>query len=147
MTHAGQMSNFKDNLWQHLRSDYKQLCWYTNSTTDIKTWFFPKSEGSYSLGDSTVFWYGIEELDNAKSCVNQLINPPSGAGVKASTRMVAHNHFVVFQPPVFFSTQRASTTRPSASLARSAAATPPPRRTTRRSSLASSVPVATLATS
>lgn len=74
-TQTGQMNNMRDNLWEHLRNDFKELAWETSSTTDIKGWFFEHSEGSYSMGTSTVFWYGIADFDKAKDCVTQLLPP------------------------------------------------------------------------
>ncbi|XP_052830155.1 N-acetylglutamate synthase, mitochondrial [Octopus bimaculoides] len=47
-------------LWACVRQDFKQLFWRSRGDNPINPWYFKKSEGSWSNGKWTVFWYGIQ---------------------------------------------------------------------------------------
>ncbi|KAL5006070.1 hypothetical protein ScPMuIL_017228 [Solemya velum] len=46
-------------LWERLRADLKQLFWRSRGSNPVNSWYFKKSEGSWSNGKWTVFWYGV----------------------------------------------------------------------------------------
>jgi len=65
--------NFRENVWHRLRSSFPQLCWLTNRNDPEKPWFFSHSEGSFSEGEKSVFWYGLSNISDAKTCVEKLV--------------------------------------------------------------------------
>ncbi|PVV00531.1 hypothetical protein BB560_005086 [Smittium megazygosporum] len=53
-------SDLTDNMWSLISRDHKQLAWVVSKSDDRLEWFFSRSEGSWSVGDSTIFWYGLQ---------------------------------------------------------------------------------------
>ncbi|XP_070569848.1 N-acetylglutamate synthase, mitochondrial-like [Ptychodera flava] len=71
-------------LWECVRRDFKSLFWRSRNTNMINPWYFKRSEGSWSNGNWTVFWYGIsnpkisyELVDHAAALPSSFIDPPS----------------------------------------------------------------------
>ncbi|XP_078621851.1 N-acetylglutamate synthase, mitochondrial-like isoform X3 [Branchiostoma floridae x Branchiostoma japonicum] len=48
-------------LWEHVRRDFKSLFWRSRGSNKINPWYFKRSEGSWSDGQWTVFWYGVSQ--------------------------------------------------------------------------------------
>ncbi|KAK7112830.1 N-acetylglutamate synthase, mitochondrial-like [Littorina saxatilis] len=76
-----------DILWEAIRRDYKQLFWRSRENNPINPWYFKKSEGSWSNGKWTVFWYGIPEPVLSTALINKAISAPESFCLpEASTR-------------------------------------------------------------
>ncbi|XP_064598128.1 N-acetylglutamate synthase, mitochondrial-like [Liolophura sinensis] len=48
-------------VWECVRKEFPQLFWRSKGDNPINPWYFKKSEGSWSDGKWTVFWYGVGE--------------------------------------------------------------------------------------
>lgn len=64
--------NLRENVWQRIKNDYSKLTWITGRTPAEKSWFFDHSDGSYSFGDKSVFWYGLKDVSEAKTCIEYM---------------------------------------------------------------------------
>ncbi|PVZ99993.1 hypothetical protein BB558_003959 [Smittium angustum] len=65
------ISDLADNMWALISRDHKQLGWSVLRSDKRLDWYFDRAEGSWSLGDHVVFWYGLGMDTNS---VQKLIN-------------------------------------------------------------------------
>ncbi|KAK9762162.1 hypothetical protein K7432_012370 [Basidiobolus ranarum] len=85
-TKSAILNNVTDNLWSLISREYDRLVWAVPADDENKAWHFDKADGSYNLGDKTLFWYGIKDVDQIKHCLSSFKNqrvssPSSGLGV------------------------------------------------------------------
>ncbi|KAJ3010291.1 hypothetical protein HKX48_007474 [Thoreauomyces humboldtii] len=62
-TKTAVLNNVTDNVWQMIRKDFETLSWMSKKDDANKTWYFERADGSFTAGDKTLFWYGIEDLE------------------------------------------------------------------------------------
>lgn len=60
-------------LWACVRQDFKQLFWRSRGDNPINPWYFKKSEGSWSNGKWTVFWYGIQYHNTSSHLIDSAL--------------------------------------------------------------------------
>ncbi|KAJ1851883.1 hypothetical protein LPJ73_002939, partial [Coemansia sp. RSA 2703] len=60
-TKAATLGNITDNAWKLITRDHSQLVWSVPRTDDNLSWHFERADGSWSVGDDIVFWYGVED--------------------------------------------------------------------------------------
>ena len=36
----------------------------------VVVWYFEKADGSYTVGEKTLYWYGIQDLDDIQHFIN-----------------------------------------------------------------------------
>ncbi|KAJ2733427.1 hypothetical protein IW152_003064 [Coemansia sp. BCRC 34962] len=58
-TKAAVLGNITDNAWKLVTRDHAQLVWTVPRGDDSLAWHFERAEGSWTLGEDIVFWYGI----------------------------------------------------------------------------------------
>ncbi|KAJ2081717.1 hypothetical protein H4R24_002114 [Coemansia sp. RSA 988] len=58
---AAILGNITDNAWKLITRDHSQLVWSVPRTDDNLSWHFERADGSWGVGDSIVFWYGVED--------------------------------------------------------------------------------------
>ncbi|KAK7471540.1 hypothetical protein BaRGS_00035820 [Batillaria attramentaria] len=63
-------------LWDAIHTNFKQLFWRSRGSNPVNQWYFRKSEGSWSNGNWTVFWYGIPEPSLSSVLIRQAILAP-----------------------------------------------------------------------
>ncbi|KAJ3291043.1 hypothetical protein HK104_006362 [Borealophlyctis nickersoniae] len=85
-TQVAVLNNVTDNVWQMIKKDYEKLAWVAPKEDSNKTWYFERADGSYTTGDRTLFWYGIDNLDAIQSFVKRFVEEgaSSGSGVTSS---------------------------------------------------------------
>nr|XP_006823230.1 PREDICTED: N-acetylglutamate synthase, mitochondrial-like [Saccoglossus kowalevskii] len=64
-------------LWESVRKDFKSLFWRSRSSNMINPWYFKRSEGSWSNGEWTVFWYGVSDPKVSYELVDYAASLPS----------------------------------------------------------------------
>ncbi|XP_077997626.1 N-acetylglutamate synthase, mitochondrial-like [Glandiceps talaboti] len=64
-------------LWEFVRRDFKNLFWRSRNTNMINSWYFKRSEGSWSNGNWTVFWYGVSDPKVSYELVDYAASLPS----------------------------------------------------------------------
>ncbi|KAI8825932.1 protein arg-6, mitochondrial precursor [Fimicolochytrium jonesii] len=60
------LNNVTDNVWQMIKKDFPNLTWMSAKDDSNKTWYFERADGSYSFEDRTLFWYGIQNLEDVQ---------------------------------------------------------------------------------
>ncbi|KAK6166349.1 hypothetical protein SNE40_023068 [Patella caerulea] len=63
-----------DMLWQSVTKDFKQLYWRSRIDNVINSWYFKKSEGSWTNGKWTIFWYGVSEPSTSTELINNALH-------------------------------------------------------------------------
>ncbi|KND05058.1 N-acetyl-gamma-glutamyl-phosphate reductase [Spizellomyces punctatus DAOM BR117] len=65
-TKTAVLNNVTDNVWQMIKKDFEKLAWVALKDDPNKTWYFERADGSYTAGDKTLFWYGIDNLESVQ---------------------------------------------------------------------------------
>lgn len=65
----GWLNNVTDNIFNSIKKDFNQLYWIVNENDSNLSWYFSKSDGSFSKNGEILFWYGIEDTET----ISQLI--------------------------------------------------------------------------
>lgn len=63
-TKTAVLNNVTDNVWQMIKRDFEKLAWVAPKDDPNKAWYFERADGSYTCGDKTLFWYGIEDVES-----------------------------------------------------------------------------------
>ncbi|KAE9979010.1 hypothetical protein EG328_001139 [Venturia inaequalis] len=71
ITKSGWLSNTADNVFQNLKKDHPKLMWTVSQDDENLTWFFDKSEGSFSSNGEVLFWYGIGSAEGAHGLMDE----------------------------------------------------------------------------
>lgn len=71
ITKSGWLSNTADNVFQNLKKDHPKLMWTVSQDDENLTWFFDKSEGSFSSNGEVLFWYGIGSAEGAHGLMTE----------------------------------------------------------------------------
>ncbi|KAJ3167940.1 hypothetical protein HDU88_001887 [Geranomyces variabilis] len=66
-TKTAVLNNVTDNLWQMIKKDFATLSWISHKDDVNKTWYFERADGSFTHGDKTLFWYGVDDLDRVQA--------------------------------------------------------------------------------
>ncbi|KAJ2758078.1 hypothetical protein IWQ56_006097, partial [Coemansia nantahalensis] len=78
---AAVLGNITDNAWKLIVRDHKQLVWSVPRTDDNLPWHFERADGSWAVGDSILFWYGVEDWKQISDLVS---GKASGAAAAAA---------------------------------------------------------------
>ncbi|PVU91448.1 hypothetical protein BB561_004386 [Smittium simulii] len=82
---AAKYSDVADNMWSLISRDHKQLSWIVPKNNDRVEWYFNRSEGSWNVGESTIFWYGLGTNTNLiQNLITSLSQPKSSSDYKSS---------------------------------------------------------------
>ncbi|EDO33374.1 predicted protein [Nematostella vectensis] len=66
-----------EKLWKKITKDFEKLFWRSRGTNRINPWYFMRSNGSWTNGLWTVFWYGITEQHHTLKLVMYANSLPS----------------------------------------------------------------------
>lgn len=89
---SGWLNNVSESVFKLIKNDYKGFYWVVPENNENITFFFGKSDGSYSHGGKVLFWAGVEDLDEISALISNFTksqSPKSGSGIfgtKAQTR-------------------------------------------------------------
>ncbi|KAL2919191.1 hypothetical protein HK105_201466 [Polyrhizophydium stewartii] len=72
-TRTAVLNGVTDNLWQLIKRDFPSLVWVVPRDDPNKQWFFERADGSYTWGNRSLFWYGLDEMDSLKSFISTVI--------------------------------------------------------------------------
>jgi N-acetyl-gamma-glutamyl-phosphate reductase / acetylglutamate kinase len=79
------LNNVTDNIWTMIQKDHPRLTWSVDENDENKSWFFKRSDGSYTQNGKTLFWYGIENVEDVTNAVNNFVyNRPVNAFTNSS---------------------------------------------------------------
>ncbi|KAG5459426.1 MAG: Arg-6 [Olpidium bornovanus] len=68
-TRTAVLNNVMDDVWERITKDYPSLAWRVPRDDPNKVWHFDKADGSYSAGPYTLFWYGIDDINDVKNLI------------------------------------------------------------------------------
>jgi acetylglutamate kinase len=76
VTREAQGEGIGGSLWQRLARDNPSLFWRSRVDNPVNPWYFQRADGSFSSGDWTVFWYGVEGFAQIQACVERALAMP-----------------------------------------------------------------------
>lgn len=65
------------SVWARMREDYPKLYWRSRVSNAVNTWYFQQAEGSFRNEKWCVFWYGISDYDEMRTCVEKAFELPA----------------------------------------------------------------------
>lgn len=65
ITKSGWLTNVAENVFTAIKKDFPVLAWTVSAADENLTWFFDKSDGSFSKTGSVLFYYGCDFKDAA----------------------------------------------------------------------------------
>ncbi|MBA3545428.1 MAG: acetylglutamate kinase [Nannocystis sp.] len=77
VTSEAQGEGIGGSLWQRLARDNEALFWRSRIDNPVNPWYFQRADGSFSSGDWTVFWYGVEGFAAIQACVERALAMPA----------------------------------------------------------------------
>ncbi|TPX36677.1 hypothetical protein SmJEL517_g01197 [Synchytrium microbalum] len=84
-TKTGVLNNVSDNVWQMIKKTFPSLVWVTPKGDENKVWYFERADGSYNIGDWSLFWYGVQNLDDLAEYVSKYSKLPSAKSAAPSS--------------------------------------------------------------
>jgi N-acetyl-gamma-glutamyl-phosphate reductase/acetylglutamate kinase len=87
VTKTGALNNVTDNVWALIKRDFKQLVWIVQNEDPNKGWFFEKADGSFTIGERTLFWYGIEDLTKISDFIKIFVQKDADGEVHTSSNV------------------------------------------------------------
>jgi len=65
------------SVWKRMRADYPKLYWRSRTSNPINSWYFDQSTGAYKDAEWTVFWYGLDDYEEIRECVELALAMPA----------------------------------------------------------------------
>ncbi|CAB4476966.1 bifunctional acetylglutamate kinase/N-acetyl-gamma-glutamyl-phosphate reductase [Rhizophagus irregularis] len=75
----GILNNVTDNIWTMIQKDYSRLTWIVDENDENISWFFKRSDGSFTRNGKTLFWYGIENVADVSNVINGFLSSKAGS--------------------------------------------------------------------
>ncbi len=76
VTNKARGEGLGSTIWRRMRADHPTLFWRARRDNPVNRWYFEQSEGTYAQGRWVVFWYGMNDFDQIRSCVNRALELP-----------------------------------------------------------------------
>lgn len=77
VTPKAQGEGIGGSIWHRMKSDHPRLFWRSRSGNPVNPWYFEQADGTFRRGDWTVFWYGIDDYDVMRQCVECALAMPA----------------------------------------------------------------------
>ncbi len=77
VTPKAQGEGLGGSIWHRMKSDHPKLFWRSRVGNPVNSWYFAQAEGTFRRGDWTVFWYGIDDYDVMRECVECALAMPA----------------------------------------------------------------------
>lgn len=77
VTVKAQGEGLGQSLWARMKRDFPRLFWRARAENKINTWYFQEADGTFQNGPWTVFWYGMQDFEEMKKCVDLALNMPA----------------------------------------------------------------------
>lgn len=65
------------SLWQRLAKENDRLFWRARIDNEVNPWYFARSTGAYKNEKWVVFWYGLEQFEDIRRCVDMALAMPA----------------------------------------------------------------------
>lgn len=77
VTQRAQGEGLGGSIWQRIKRENFKLFWRARQNNEINPWYFRNAQGSYRSGDWVVFWYGLQNFDEIKLCIDRALSIPT----------------------------------------------------------------------
>jgi acetylglutamate kinase len=77
VTPKAQGEGLGGSIWHRMKTDHPQLFWRSRSGNPVNPWYFEQADGTFRRGDWTVFWYGIDDYEVMRECVEHALAMPA----------------------------------------------------------------------
>lgn len=81
---TGWLNNVTDNIFNSIKKDYKSLYWIVSENDSNLSWYFSKSDGSFSKNGEILFWYGLN-TEEVSQLINQFDSSSIGSALSSSS--------------------------------------------------------------
>ncbi len=85
----GWLNNITDNIFILIKKDYSKFYWIIDEEDSKASWFFDRSDGSFSTGGKILFWYGIDDPKQVSDLIISFTKSVSPLGVNPFSPQVA----------------------------------------------------------
>jgi N-acetyl-gamma-glutamyl-phosphate reductase / acetylglutamate kinase len=68
----GILNNVVDNVFNSIKKDHRKLFWTAPVDDENRTWHFERADGSFTRAGKSLFWYGINDVQEVESVVNEM---------------------------------------------------------------------------
>lgn len=77
VTQKAQGEGLGRSIWLRMQHDFERLFWRSRSQNPINAWYFQQADGAINNGTWTVFWYGMDDFEQIKACVQMAATMPA----------------------------------------------------------------------
>ncbi|KAF9513769.1 hypothetical protein BS47DRAFT_1343767 [Hydnum rufescens UP504] len=93
---SGILNSVVENVFNAIKKDHRKLFWTARADDENRAWHFEKADGSFTRAGKSLFWYGIQDINEVERVVRDFeakgriersylpVNPPPGHRVAAS---------------------------------------------------------------
>jgi acetylglutamate kinase len=64
------------SLWQRMHRQEDRLFWRSRIDNEVNPWYFQRSDGCFKTEKWCVFWYGLNDYDVIKKCIDRALAMP-----------------------------------------------------------------------
>lgn len=68
---SGILNNVVDNVFNAIKKDYRKLFWTAHADDENRAWHFERADGSFTRAGKSLFWYGIQDVNEVERMVNE----------------------------------------------------------------------------
>ncbi|KAF8519777.1 acetylglutamate kinase ARG6 [Hysterangium stoloniferum] len=68
---TGILNNVIDNIFNKIRNDHRKLFWAARTEDENRAWHFERADGSFTRAGRTLFWYGIQDINEVERVVSE----------------------------------------------------------------------------
>ncbi|MDP2341730.1 MAG: acetylglutamate kinase [Deltaproteobacteria bacterium] len=65
------------SLWQRMTKENEKLFWRSRIENEVNPWYFARSDGAYKSDKWCVFWCGLTDFDEIKTCIDLALAMPA----------------------------------------------------------------------
>lgn len=76
VTEEAQGEGLGGSIWLRIKQENPRLFWRSRVENPINGWYFDEAQGSFRQGRWVVFWYGMDDFDQMKKCVDMALQMP-----------------------------------------------------------------------
>lgn len=66
---AGVLNSVVDNVFNAIKKDHRKLFWTARADDENRAWHFERADGSFTRAGKTLFWYGIQDVQEVERIV------------------------------------------------------------------------------
>jgi N-acetyl-gamma-glutamyl-phosphate reductase / acetylglutamate kinase len=87
ITKSGWLGNIADNIFSAIKKDFQRLVWTVDERDENLNWFFGQADGTLSGNGDVLFYYGIQEFNEAAQLMEDF--QTNGRAMQGDTNLEA----------------------------------------------------------